>query len=94
LFGAFGLFGAWFVLSSLFGSYTLGTTPVVFAQTSLLLGSVAAIALLRWAYLLGEMRQRWGAGMGAIVLAGIAFQVVQVLALFGWNIISRFMERL
>jgi len=94
LFGAFGLLGAWFVVSSLFGSFSLGTTPPAFARVSWLLGAVASIALLYWAYLLGETQQRWGAGIGAIVLAVLAFQAVQVLALVGWSVAMRVVERL
>ena len=55
-YGAFGLLGVYFVLSSLFGYE-----------------AVVGGTVLYWAYQLGEQQARWGAGVGAVVLAVVAF---------------------
>ena len=74
LYGAFGLLGVSFVLSSLFGYGLVG------AKLFLLGGAMVGGAVLYWAYQLGEQQARWGAGAGAVGLAVVAFQLTQVVA--------------
>ena len=76
LFGVFGLLGAWFVLSSLFGRFNLWDANPLHAKVVLVLATLVAASLLYRAYQLGEIQTRWGAGAGAVVLAVVVFQAV------------------
>lgn len=89
LYGFFGLLGAYFVLTSLLGRYSLAGAPPVVARLVLLAGALAGGALLHWAYRLGEVQGRWGAGAGAVLLAVVAFQAVQLLGAVGWSVARR-----
>lgn len=79
LYGCFGLLGAYFVLSSLAGRMTLGNAGQMAAKSILLVATAAGCGLLYWAYQLGEVQGRWLPGIGAVVLAVVAFQIVIVI---------------
>jgi len=79
VFGCVVLLGGYFVLDGLFGRFVLWHAPPGQARTVLLLSAAAGAAVLYPAYLLGERRQRWGAGLGLVALAVITFQAVVVL---------------
>ena len=74
LFGVFGLLGVWFVLSSLFGRFSLWDANPLHAKVVLVLAALVTLRLLFWAYQLGEIQNRWGAGV--VVLAVLVFQAV------------------
>ena len=76
LFGVFGLLGVWFVLSSLFGRFSLWDANPLHAKVVLVLAALVALRLLFGAYQLGEIQNRWGAGVGAVLLAVVVFQAV------------------
>jgi hypothetical protein len=78
LYGFFALLGAYFALSSLFGRLTFGSANRMTAKAVLLLASAAGGGSLYWAYQLGELQGRWVAGIGVVVLAVVAFQIVMV----------------
>ncbi len=78
LYGFFGLLGAYFVLSSLFGRLTFGSANQLTAKAVLLAATAAGGGLLYWAYQLGEVQARWLPGIGVVVLAVVAFQIVMV----------------
>jgi hypothetical protein len=79
LYGFFGLLGAYFVLSSLLGRLTFGGANQLTAKLVLLAASAAGGGLLYWAYQLGELQGRWLPGIGVVVLAVVAFQIVMVI---------------
>lgn len=79
LFGFFGLLGTWFVLTSLFGRFSLWDANPLHARMVLVIAAVAAARLLYWAYQLGEQQNRWGAGTGVVVLAVVVFQAILFL---------------
>lgn len=76
LFGFFGLLGAYFVLTSLFGRFNLWDANPVHAKVVLLIAAAVAARLLYQAYLLGEQQGRWGAGLGVVLLAVVVFQAI------------------
>lgn len=65
-----------FFLTNLLGSARPGDTWV--HQVILVVSGVTAIALLVWAVRLGHVEQRWLAGLGVSVVAGIVFFVMMV----------------
>ena len=79
LFGCFGLLGAYFVLTSLVGRLTFGAANQATAKAMLLVAAATGGGLLYWAYQLGEVDGRWLAGIGAVVLAVVGFQMVMVI---------------
>jgi hypothetical protein len=89
LYGAFGMLGGYFVLSSLLGRYVLAGAPALVAKLVLVAGAALGCTLLYWAYHLGEIQGRWGAGAGAVLLAVLGFQVVQLLGAVAWGVVTR-----
>jgi hypothetical protein len=89
LFGIFGFLGLYFVLSSIFGSYHLGSLHPALSKLVLILGSIAGIRLLYWAYELGELQQRFGAACGAVLAAVVTFQLIQVAAMLGFEVFKK-----
>lgn len=79
LFGIFGLLGVYFVLTSLFGRFNLWDANPLHAKIVLVVAAAVAVRLLYWAYQSGEQQGRWGAGVGVILLAVIAFQAIMLL---------------
>lgn len=79
LYGGFGLLGSYFVLTSLLGRLTFGSASQPAAKCVLLVAAAAGGGLLYWAYALGEQQGRWGAGVGAVALAVVAFSVIMTL---------------
>jgi hypothetical protein len=65
-----------FFLANLFGSARPGDTWV--HQVILIVSGLTAIALLVLAIRLGHVKQRWLAGLGVSVVAGIVFFVMMV----------------
>jgi len=91
LFGAFGLLGAWFVLTSMVGHFSLASgAPPWYAKLFLMAGAVIGAAMLHWAYRLGEVQQQWGKGTAAVVCAVLAFQLVQVAGAVGYSVARKF----
>jgi hypothetical protein len=89
LFGVFGFLGLYFVLSSLFGSFHLGGLHPALSKLALIAGSAAGIRLLYWAYELGELQQRFGAACGVVLAAVVSFQLIQVVALVGFEVVKK-----
>ncbi|HEY3440125.1 MAG TPA: hypothetical protein VGK29_05215 [Paludibaculum sp.] len=79
LYGFFGLLGAYFVLSSLAGRMSLGDASQLSAKAVLVIAAFAGGGALYWAYQLGELQGRWLPGIGAVLLAVVAFQLVIVI---------------
>jgi hypothetical protein len=91
LFGAFGLLGLWFVMTSLLGHFSLASgAPQWYAKSFLMVGAAIGAGLLYWAYRLGEVQQHWGKGTGAVLCAVLAFQMVQVAGAAGYSIARKF----
>lgn len=85
LFGCIALLGVYYVGSSLFGRLTLWDTPQWIAKIMLLIATGLAAWLLRRAYQLGDVENRWWLGIAFVILALVAFQGVLLLTalLFG-----------
>jgi len=79
LYGFFGLLGAYFVLSSLAGRFSLGAASQLSAKAVLLVAALAGGGMLYWAYQLGELQGRWLPAIGMVLLAVAAFQLVVVI---------------
>ena len=56
----------------------MNTKNVTSSNSSNILPPGSELAYLHWAYRLGEVEGRWGAGMGAVIVAVLAFQAVMV----------------
>ena len=82
VFGIFGLLGVYFVLSSLFGHFSLWNAHPLLARLVLLVAAAAALFLFYRAYQLGELQGRWGAGLGMVVLGVVVFQAVMLAGAF------------
>ncbi len=93
MFGVFGMLGLYFVVSSLFGRYSLGSAPVLVAKLCLVIGAAVGAGLLYWAYQVGEVEGRFGAGTGIVMLAVTSFQLVQVLGMMGSGLAKTFFHR-
>ena len=65
-------------VSSFFGRPSLGSASPWVARGVLLVSALAGSGVLYWAYRLGEVEGRWGAGLGAVIVAVLAFQAVMV----------------
>lgn len=85
LFGCISLLGLYYVGSSLFGRLSLWDAPQWLAKFMLLVATGAAAWLLRRAYQLGDVENRWWPGIGFILLALVSFQGILLLTavLFG-----------
>lgn len=79
LYGFFALLGLYFVISSFTGHFTLGRGSQGASKVVLLIGALTGGATLYWAYQLGEVQGRGLAGVGAVLLAVVAFQLPIVL---------------
>lgn len=79
LFGLLGLLGVYFVITSFFGRFSIWGAPEGYSKMILLLAAVAGSFLLYRAYLLGEKQGRWGAGLGMVLLALLAFEGIITL---------------
>lgn len=78
LFGTAAGLGGYFFVSSFFGRPSLGSASPWVARGVLLISALAGAGVLYWAYRLGEVEGRWGAGLGAVIVAVLAFQAVMV----------------
>ena len=78
LFGWIGLLGLYFVLTSLFGHFSLWNAHPLAARLVLVVAAALAARILYWAYELGELQGRLGAGIGVVLLAVVAFQLVMM----------------
>jgi hypothetical protein len=79
LFGCIGLLGAYFVLSGVGGRVTFGSASQPVAKAVVLVAAAIGGGLLYWAYQLGEVQGRHLPGIGVVVLALVAFQLVMVI---------------
>ena len=78
LFGTAAALGGYFLVSSVLGGLSLGGASALAAKGVLLVAALAGAGVLYWAYRLGEVEGRWGAGLGAVIVAVLAFQAVMV----------------
>ncbi|MCX6614058.1 MAG: hypothetical protein NTW74_24850 [Acidobacteria bacterium] len=92
MFGVIGMLGVYFTASSMFGSYSLGSAPVLVAKLCLLVGALIGLGLLYLAYLVGEVEGRSGAGAALVFAAMVAFQVVQVAGMVASGFVKKFMD--
>lgn len=85
LFGIITAIGLYFVISSFFGRYILWNATQFEAKAVLVVATAVTVRILYWAYQLGDVQNRWWAGLGAVVLAMVSFQAITVLGamLFG-----------
>ena len=89
LFGVFGLLGAYFVISSLFGRFTIDPLPELAAKLCLLVAACAGGFLFYRAYLIGELEGRWGAGVGMVLLGFVVFEVIPVVGMLAGGLIKK-----
>lgn len=82
VFGIIAAIGLYFVFSSLFGRYILWNASPVEAKIVLIVATAVACRIMYKAYLLGDVQNRWWAGLGTVLLAMISFQVITLLGAF------------
>lgn len=85
LFGTAAALGVYFAASSLFGWFALGAASPTVSKAILLVCALAGAGALYWAYRLGELHGQWLAGIGAVLLTVLLFQLLMVAGrwLFG-----------
>ena len=79
LYGFFALLGAYFVVTSIAGRFSLGGASQSSAKAVLAAAAIAGGGILYWAYQLGELQGRWLPAIGVVLLAVVAFQLVVVI---------------
>ena len=89
LYGVFGLLGVYFVISSLFGRFTIDPLPEFIAKLFLIVAASAGGFLLYRAYLIGEVEGRWGAGVGTVLLALVVFEVIPVAGMLAGGLVKK-----
>jgi putative effector of murein hydrolase len=79
LFGFVVILGVYYVISSLFGHFSLWSAPPLVARIILVIAAIAAGRILYWAYQVGEVQNRWLVGAGVVLLALLSFQAILLL---------------
>lgn len=90
LFGAFGLLGGSFVVSGLVGHFAIEGMPVWVAKLVLVVSALAGAGLFYRAYVIGELEQRWGGGVGMVVAGIVVFEVIPVMAMLVGGMVKKF----